>query len=223
MKRRILAYGLFISLVVVLAPVRISLAQTTTSDTSCYGCADANYYPYAVPYQGYQNPNTYNSYPHYYPYGSRYASSYYYYNGYPPYSYSYSPMQYSQQYQQNTTTNYYARRIKDVDNYYYYGPPSTPAAPPPLSPENRRPMGSLGINRYSGPPGMELIISGSAFPPNAPIVVYLGAAPVGTIYSNERGKLYAAVTVPNMAPGLYTVTATGANSTNPPKFRVTIP
>lgn len=81
-------------------------------------------------------------------------------------------------------------------------------------------QGSLGTSPHDGAPGTAVIISGSAFPRNTATTIYFGTTAVGTVAADNNGSFQFTTTVPNLPTGLVTVTAAGANPTNPPKFYI---
>jgi hypothetical protein len=80
--------------------------------------------------------------------------------------------------------------------------------------------GVLSVTPTDGAPGTSVTVSGSAFDSGASVKVSFGGVVAGTATANSQGGFNAAMRVPNLPEGLVSVTGTGADETNPPKFYV---
>src|SRR3989442_598238 len=67
---------------------------------------------------------------------------------------------------------------------------------------------SISVSPASGPSGSSVSVSGSGFYPNGTITVSFGSTAVATLKTDVRGTFSGGFTVPpNVAPGVYNVTA----------------
>jgi hypothetical protein len=95
-----------------------------------------------------------------------------------------------------------------------------PGNPGPLPGPKRPayPMGQcqLQLSASAASAGSKVTASGSQFKPNSSVAMSVGDQGVGSATADSAGNFTQAFTVPNVAPGSYTVRATGVDSANVP-------
>ena len=95
--------------------------------------------------------------------------------------------------------------------------PGNPNPAPPANSNGRPPQYPLGkcelrLSQNAASAGQSVTAAGDGYSPGATIAIRLGAASVGTATANRNGSFSQAFVVPNVAPGQYDVTASGASA-----------
>lgn len=109
---------------------------------------------------------------------------------------------------------------------YYNSTPTTyyvPTVQPVYSYDPGVPTGNISTDPHHGLPGDQVMVAGSAFPPNRTLTVYFANIPVKQISTNSNGSFQTVVRVPSITPGVIVVSAQGMDPYNPPTFVVDAP